>query len=132
MRVTWGCDEPAPRPVFDIGCNRCGGRNDECDSCGGLNRVAMYQCPTATLRAAPQASQVAVDLLIRAYLAYDSRQTLPVGGGWLDQSRSWAACCEIIDDERGRLEEMRRAKYEQDQRAAQARSRRPSSARVRR
>lgn len=118
--------------MFDIGCNRCGGRNSECELCGGTDRVQKFRCPSAILSKAMPSTQVGVDLLMRAYLAYDSRHVLPVGGGWLDQSRSWVACCEIIDHERGRLEAMRRAKQEQDQRAAQARAKRPSPARGRR
>lgn len=59
---------------------------------------------------------------MRSYLAFDMRHVLPVDGGYLDQSRSFVAACEIIDDERGRLERMKEAKREQDSRAAQARA----------
>lgn len=81
-----------------------------------------YRCPSALFRSARSDTVVKVDLLVRAYIAYDTRHVLPVGGGLLDQSRSFLAGCEIIDEERGRLEQMRRTKQEQEARAAKARS----------
>lgn len=66
--------------------------------------------------------RVQVDLLMRAYLAMDRRNVLPVDGGFIEQSRSFLQACEIIDAERGRFEEMKEDKRERDRQAAQAKA----------
>jgi hypothetical protein len=38
---------------------------------------------------------------MRAYHHYDSRNVLPAAGAWLDQTRSFVMCVELIDAERG-------------------------------
>lgn len=91
--------------------------------------MQQYRCPSALLRDAPAATRVGVDLLMRAYIAYDARHVLPVGGGLLEQTRSFMAACEIIDDERGRLQQMVHQQQEQDARAAKARQNRPQGPR---
>tara|TARA_R100001530_G_scaffold49516_1_gene36999 strand:- start:1499 stop:1765 length:267 start_codon:yes stop_codon:yes gene_type:complete len=82
----------------------------------------MYQCPTGLLKAARPDVGVQVDLAIRAYLHYDGRGALPVSGGFADQSRSFIAACEIIDGERGRLDQLREVKAERESQAQKARS----------
>lgn len=122
MRERWGCDRAADRPVFQIGCSACAGENPECVQCQGLGKVDQYRCPTALVKSAPALTQVHLDLLIRCYVHYEARHALPVGGGLLEQSRSFLAACEIIDAERGRLTALVEAKRERDQRAAAARA----------
>jgi hypothetical protein len=50
---------------------------------------------------APKGTQLHVDLLIRAYMHYDTRNVLPAVGGWLDQTRSFLYCVDLIDAEKG-------------------------------
>ncbi|MGA1609020.1 MAG: hypothetical protein ACO4CT_18695 [Planctomycetota bacterium] len=120
--MSWGCDEPATRPVFDIGCNRCLGSDADCELCGGINRVPQYECPTAQMAKANPLDRMSVDLLMRSYIQLDSRSVLPVAGGFLEQTRGFAAACEIIDSERARIEQIKAEAREREQRAAQARS----------
>ena len=122
MRAAWGCDEAATRPVFDIGCNRCLGQDYDCELCGGINRVPQHRCPTALMGEATPLDRMSVDLLMRSYIQLDLRSVLPVAGGFLDQTRGFAAACEIIDSERGRIEQIKADAREREQRAAQARS----------
>ncbi len=63
-----------------------------------------------------------VDLLMRAYMHYEGRHVLPVDGGLLDQSRAFLSACEIIDAERGRLEQMKETKREREREAAKSRN----------
>jgi len=124
MRRAWGCDAQATRPVFDIGCNRCSGYNPDCELCTGTNRVDQYRCPNTSLREASVPDRTTVELLLRTYLHYDNRQVLPASGGLLDQTRGWLAACEIIDSERGRIEQAKQAARERDQKAAESRAKR--------
>jgi len=50
--------------------------------------------------------KIHVDLLMRAYSAYDKRNILPVQGAWLDQSRSFLAAVEVIDAEKAYWDSM--------------------------
>lgn|GEM_PF-2017558 len=121
-RIRWGCDAPSDRPVFEVGCGTCYGRDFACERCGGLGRIELYRCPTAVLSEAPPLERVQVDLLMRAYLAMDRRNVLPVDGGFIEQSRSYLQACEIIDAERARYEEMKEAKRERERQAEKARA----------
>jgi hypothetical protein len=108
--------------VFEIGCGTCYGRDHACERCDGLGRIELYRCPTAVLSEAHPLMRVQVDLLMRAYLAMDRRNVLPVDGGFIEQSRSFLQACEIIDAERGRFEEMKEDKRERERQAAQAKA----------
>lgn len=52
------------------------------------------------LRDLNQQQHVQLDLLLRAYAHYDRRNVLPSSGAWLDQSRSFLACVDLLDAER--------------------------------
>jgi hypothetical protein len=81
---------------------------------------------------APQHQRMQLDLLLRAYSHYSRHHVMPSTGAWLDQSRSFIAGVDVIDNERAywdnlRLEherkEMERSK-KQSQRQQMPRSRR--------
>ena len=101
MRVAWGCDSDAPRIVWESTCARCSGTDPDCALCSGENRVQHRRCPNSMLRDLNQQQQVQLDLLLRAYSHYDRRNVLPADGAWLDQSRSFLACVDLLDAERG-------------------------------
>jgi hypothetical protein len=82
----------------------------------------MYRCPSALLGSARKDTAMQVDLLMRAYMHYEGRHVLPVDGGLLDQSRAFLSACEIIDAERGRLEQMKETKREREREAAKSRN----------
>lgn len=82
-------------------CPFCHGSEEECDKCGGSGSVLYNRCPNSMVAEAPKATQLKLDLLMRAYHHYDTRNVLPSEGAWLDQSRSFLMCVEIIDAERG-------------------------------
>lgn len=43
---------------------------------------------------------------MRAYHHYDSRNVLPSSGAWLDQTRSFVMCVELLDSERAYWEKV--------------------------
>jgi hypothetical protein len=51
------------------------------------------------VREAPSATQVHLDLAMRAWSHYNRRNVLPAEGAWLDQTRSFLACVDLIDAE---------------------------------
>lgn len=89
----------------------------------------MYRCPSQVVNEAPPHQRLQVDLLMRSYLQLEARHVLPVGGGLLDQTRSFVSALELIDAERARLESIKEEKRERDR---QARERSMSSPRPRR
>ena len=115
--------------MFTIGCSSCGGEDQSCEDCGGSGVKDIYRCPSSFLSQARADQAVHVDLLIRAYLHYDLRHVLPVKWGLMDQSRSFLAACDILDGERGRLEEMKQEKRDRDARKAQEQAKRSRSGR---
>jgi len=123
-RIVWGCDEPAAEPVFSVGCSACDGGDPDCEACEGTGTVWHHQCPAAVIKAAaPTGGAVAwLDALIRTYVQYDSRNVLPVAGGYVDQSASFGRCVDLIDAERGRYEEMRASKQRREQKLASMKS----------
>ena len=132
LRKSWGCDEESNREVWESSCPRCADTNSECERCEGTGVVAYHRCPSAMLRETPQYLQVKIDLLMRAYSHYDRRNVLPVAGAWLDQSRSFLSCVDLIDAERGfwdrirndhDMREMERAKAQSQMSARQGRRR---------
>ena len=108
--------------MCEAGCGTCHGQDRGCVACAGRGVIEQFRCPSATLGAAPGYLQHQVDLLLRCYLQYDNRHTLPVEGGLLDQTRSFVAWCEIIDAERGRYESMKEEKRQRDSEAARRKS----------
>lgn len=101
LRKLWGCDEPAARPVWDSTCPRCSGSDGNCPRCEGKGEVSYDRCPSSMVRERGVGMEKQIDLLMRSYSHYDRRNVLPVVGGWLDQSRSYLACIDLIDAERG-------------------------------
>ena len=65
-----------------------------------------FRCPRSIIKEAPKGTQVHVDLLIRSYMHYDTRNVLPAVGGWLDQTRSFLYCVDLIDSEKAYWEGM--------------------------
>ena len=123
LRVTWGCDSPAPHIVWESTCPKCAGSRPDCPRCEGRGEVGHDQCPNALIRNSSTSVQIKLDLLMRSYAHYDSRIVLPVEGAWLDQSRSFLACIDLIDSEKGYWENLRQEHTEREiQRAEAARA----------
>ncbi len=67
----------------------------------------------------PKGAQVHVDLLMRAYMHYDTRNVLPAEGGWLDQTRSFLYCVDLIDSEKAYWEGMMDEEMERQRKKAE-------------
>ena len=123
LRLGWGCDAPAPTIVWESTCPKCAGTDPTCERCDGSGEVGYNECPNAVMRRADTGTQVHLDLLMRSYNHYDSRNVLPVVGAWLDQSRSFLACIDLIDSEKGYWERIRQDYTDREmQRAESART----------
>lgn len=123
QRESWGCDAPAPSPVFAVGCSVCAGQLPDCEECNGTGEVQVHRCPTALLKEDDEAAARVVTLM-RAYIQYDTRHTLPCSGaGFMEHPVSFCAGVEIVDHERGRWDRMRDEARERDRKAAEIRSR---------
>lgn len=122
-RIAWGCDAEAPRPVFTTSCAACGGglSDEPCSDCNDTGLIEYSRCPSAILREVPVYQQEALDALLRCYIQYDSRQVLPVAGGYGDQSPFFARCVDLLDREHGRYLAMEQEKRERDRKAAEMR-----------
>jgi hypothetical protein len=106
LRESWGCDEDAPRVVWESICPKCSGNDEGCVECDGKGYKDHHRCPNSIVRDAPKGTQVHIDLLIRAYMHYDTRNVLPAVGGWLDQTRSFLYCVDLIDSEKAYWESL--------------------------
>jgi hypothetical protein len=102
LRDLWGCEEPAPEPVFSIGCSPCGG--EDCERCEGSGERAFFSCPGKVLEGEGGAR---VTRFVRAYLESERSGNLPVTGGQLDQTDSWRSASAVLEAERGRWEMIR-------------------------
>lgn len=120
LRVQWGCDEDAPRPVWESSCGLCSGTDPECHRCEGAGAVEYHRCPQSILAEAPRPLQLKVDLLLRAYSHYDRRNVLPARGALIDQTRSFLACVDAIDAERGFWEQIRVDEMEHERKRSEA------------
>ena len=98
-RKDWGCDRDADSPVFETTCPRCSGSDDACDRCGGGGDATYLRCPQSMIDAETRA-------LMQSYKHFKEGH-LPAPGGALDQSRSFLRCVQVIDSERGVIEEER-------------------------
>jgi len=124
MRKTWGCDAPALRPVWESTCPRCSGTDSECARCEGEGVASYNRCPNAVVRESSKSEMLHLDLLMRAYSHYDRRNVLPSGGAWLDQTRSFLACVDLIDAERNHWEGIRAEhEHREAERASRSQSR---------
>ena len=130
LREAWGCDAPAQRVVWESSCSRCYGNDPDCKKCEGRGEVGHYQCPTAIIKNSSASTQLHLDLLMRSYHHYDARNVLPVSGAWLDQSRSFLVCVDLIDSEVGHWEQLMHEHHEREAKRAEAS--RASSSRKRR
>ena len=101
LRKTWGCDHAAERPVWSSSCPECGGVDPDCTRCEGVGEVDHHRCPASFVFEAPPHLRSRLDLLMRAHRHYDERNVLPAQGAWLDQTRSFLMCIDLIDAERG-------------------------------
>lgn len=110
LRELWGCDEPAPEPVFSIGCSPCAG--EDCERCEGTGEREFFTCPGKVV-VGPEGSRVS--RFVRAYIDAERFGSLPVSGGQLDQSASWREACAVIDSERARWDGIR-AEHQKKQR----------------
>ena len=114
LRESWGCDKESDHIVWESTCPKCSGTRPDCPRCEGTGEVSHRQCPNAIIGNASTATQIKLDLLMRSYVHYDSRNVLPVEGAWLDQSRSFLACVDLIDSEKGHWEGLRQAHTERE------------------
>ena len=120
FRRFWGCDADADHPVWISSCGRCHGRDHDCPECHGTNRVHQHRCPSSIIDAAPTHMKVHLDLLMRSHSHYTERNVLQAEGGWLDQSRSYLACVDLIDSERAYWDGVR-MEWQEKKRAADLR-----------
>lgn len=107
LRVMWGCDEEADRPVWESTCPRCGGADEACERCQGSNEVVHYRCPSSMVRESSSHTRMQLDLLLRAYSHYSRHHVMPSSGAWLDQSRSFIAGVDAVDNERAYWDNLR-------------------------
>lgn len=126
-RKRWGCDNKSEYPVFDHTCSVCNGAgylsvDAPCSECEGVGMIVQYRCPTAILRAASVEVSRGIEAVVRAYIEYDSRNVLPFSGGFAEQSAAFAACCAILDSERGHYNEEEQKHMERQRKAADAKA----------
>jgi hypothetical protein len=76
-RAEWGCDVDAPTPQFELPCDECGGRLDECAACGGSGRLQFHRCPNSFV--------LPEHLAACRALRMTELGMLPGPGGWADQ-----------------------------------------------
>ena len=125
LRKMWGCDEPADRSVWESTCPRCSGSDGNCQRCEGTGEVSYDRCPNAVVKGCGVGVEKQIDLLMRSYSHYDRRNVLPVVGAWLDQSRSYLACVDIIDAERNFWERALQEYQERQRKVAEMKSKAP-------
>jgi hypothetical protein len=117
-RVAFGCDAPAPRPVWRVACSCCSGPDDtphpECGECGGTGSREFHRCPGSMIN-----TRLDVHAFMRAWAAWESRHALPVEGALFDQTAHFVDACGIMDGERAQWDER---KDERRKREAQQRS----------
>jgi hypothetical protein len=99
LRRTWGCDSQAPEALFEVDCPRCYGSHAECELCGGSGSVPVHRCPWAT--------RTRVIGRVLDYSSLLECGVLPVGGGWEDQSATFADALSIVLRTRARIEEQK-------------------------
>ncbi len=129
LREAWGCDAPASRPVWESTCPRCSGSDGNCQRCEGTGEISHDRCPNSMVKEAGVGMQTHIDLLMRSYSHYDRRNVLPVDGGWLDQSRSYLSCIDIIDSERSYWEGILQEYQERQRKVAEMKSKAPKGRR---
>jgi hypothetical protein len=125
LREVWGCDQDAPRTVWESSCPRCSGTDSDCPRCDGRGEVGHSRCPSSIVREAAPGVQIQLDLLMRAYSHYDRRNVMPVAGAWMDQSRAFLAAVDLIDSEKGYWDEIRRDHSERELERAKVASQAP-------
>ncbi len=114
MRTMFGCDAPAPAPVWYVACP-CDA-DPSCDECGGTGKRDFHRCPGSMIDRRADVSDFA-----RAYVQFDGRHVLPVTGGLCDQAASFVDAVGIMDRERGLWDERTEKRREiERQRAANA------------
>ena len=128
-RVAWGCDAPAAAAVFTVTCSSCNGGlglspEETCPTCNGEGEVEFHRCPNAVRREHAGAGVTWLDAALRAYVQFDTRNVMPGGGGYSDQTALFGAVVDIIDAERGRLETMLHAKRQRERELAEKRAQR--------
>lgn len=101
MREPWGCDAPAPSPVFVMSCPRClVGGDAGCKVCGGRGTKLVYRCPASILRKEEGHS-------IRELAAAFDAGFLPGPGAYSQQSARFVEALRIYRREISLIEEER-------------------------
>lgn len=91
-RKRWGCDAPAPEPIGHLApCVFCDGSTDECQHCGGENRIPLWRCPNSCL------DQAHFDVV--SGVAMVERGILPDPGGWQDQAAAFVGAFGLVTRE---------------------------------
>lgn len=130
-RRKWGCDELAPLPVFTTGCSRCFGQAPEDDPCPDCSHgvIEHRRCPSALIAEADAKERNAATRAFQAYMALEAHGLPPVAGGWTEQAVGFHQTCSVVNDERGRYNDIlsehqaqERQRRESARRASQAKS----------
>lgn len=110
LREAWGCDAPAPEPVFARTCPRCSGFEPECEVCSGSGTELVYRCA---------ASQVTPDVvaLLSAYYDYE-KGVLPSPGPMQEQAVQFVDGVRLIEAERAAIEREREEARKRKEKAA--------------
>lgn len=77
--------------MFEIGCVRCSGDDDDCELCSGSGKEPVYRCPVKLVT--PD-----ISYFFKFYAMY-KQGYLPVAGGVLDQASLFMQAAAIVDKE---------------------------------
>jgi hypothetical protein len=129
-----GClDEPAPKPLYRIVCDECGGAGCEYpkDSPIPYDRrcmhgwAAVYRCPRRLTRDRPD-----IERAFRAFCWFKEYGALPADGGLMDQTAPLVTAFEVFRSESLALEAEAREKAKTDTKRADVMSRRGGQGRA--
>ncbi len=129
-----GClDEPAPKPLYRIVCDKCGGAACEYEKGSPIPHDArcirgwapVYRCPRRLVRDRPD-----IERAFRAWCWFKEHGALPAGGGMLDQTAPLVAAFEVFRSESLALEADQREKAKTDTKRADVMARRGGGAKA--
>lgn len=99
--MIWGCDAPAPGPVWSSTCPECLRADLDCSRCLGRGEVEYDRCPASMVD--PQARAAAQGA------AWASYGIAPCDGGWGQQVALGASLIDLANFEKARIREAQQA-----------------------